>query len=74
VQDGLAPQVDRVSRLVTESVPKMKDGKNAKQGISDEDLGNLLRLMQKQKTGIDVLTGSIQTSTRELLVMERELD
>jgi len=63
-----------VSRLVAESVPKVKDGKDAKQGISDEDLRDLLRLMQKQKTGIDVLTGSIQNSARDLLVMERELD
>ena len=46
-----------------------KDG-----GISDEDLKHLLGLMQNQKKGIEVLNECVHAKSKDLMVMQRELD
>lgn len=42
--------------------------------ISDEELRDMFKVLKKQKEGIDVLTQSINESTRQLMIMEREVD
>jgi len=45
-----------------------------KNSISDEDLRDMFKLLKKQKDGLDILTNSVNDSTRQLMVMEREID
>ena len=42
--------------------------------MSDEDLRDMFKLLKKQKEGLDILTSSVNDSTRQLMVMEREID
>jgi len=42
--------------------------------VSDEDLRDMFKLLKKQKEGLDILTSSVNDSTRQLMVMEREID
>lgn len=51
------------------AVADEKDG-----GIGDEDLKHLLGLMQNQKKGIEVLNECVQAKSKDLMVMQRELD
>lgn len=45
-----------------------------KQQISDSDLRDMLRVLSKQKEGIEILQNSVNDSARQLMVMDRELD
>lgn len=42
--------------------------------LTDEDLEDMFKVLKKQKKGIDLLTESVNESTKQLMVMERELD
>jgi hypothetical protein len=42
--------------------------------ITDEDLRDMFKVLKRQKEGIEILNGSINESTRQLMVMEREID
>ena len=45
-----------------------------KQQISDSDLRDMLRVLQKQKEGIEILQNSVNDSARQIMVMDKELD
>jgi len=42
--------------------------------VSNEDLRDIFTVLKKQKEGLDLMSESISDSTRQLMVMERELD
>lgn len=42
--------------------------------ITDEDLEDMFKVLRKQKEGLDILTKSVNDNTRQLMVMEREID
>lgn len=48
------------------------EGKGA--NLTDSDLIEMLKLMQKQKETIEVLNGSVAESARQLVVMDMELN
>jgi hypothetical protein len=41
--------------------------------VSDEDIRDIFRVLSKQAQGVKVLQMSLQDSTRQALVMDREL-
>ena len=43
-------------------------------GITDQDLDDMFKVLKGQKEGIEILNKSVNESTRQLMVMERELD
>ena len=51
-----------------------EDSTDREQEITDDDLQNMFNVLKKQKRGIDILTESINESTRQLMVMEREIE
>lgn len=57
-----------VSNTTAESSMKRRDS------ITDEDLKDMFSVLHKQKQGIQILNDSINSSTRDLMVMERELN
>ena len=50
------------------------DEETREQEITDDDLQDMFNVLKKQKRGIDILTESINESTRQLMVMEREIE
>ena len=50
--------------------PRLEGGQN----ISDEDLRDMLKVLKKQKESMDILQGSVNENTRQLIIMEREID
>ena len=50
------------------------DDETREQEITDDDLQDMFNVLKKQKRGIDILTESINESTRQLMVMEREIE
>lgn len=46
---------------------------HSKNAISDEDLFDIVRVLKKQKQGIDILNDSVNESARQLMVMDREI-
>ena len=48
--------------------------RDATDEITDEDLQDMFNVLKKQKKGIDVLTSSVNESTRQLMVIEREIN
>lgn len=43
-------------------------------GITDQDLDDMFKVLKGQKEGIEILNKSVNESTRQLMIMERELD
>lgn len=42
--------------------------------IDDADFGQIFKVLRKQKQALDTIVESVNTSTRDLMVMEREMD
>lgn len=40
----------------------------------EADLGQMFKVLRKQKQALDTMVESVNTSTRQLMVMEREMD
>lgn len=40
----------------------------------EADLGHMFKVLRKQKRALDTMVESVNTSTRQLMVMEREMD
>ena len=45
-----------------------------KQQVDDADFRDMLRVLQKQKEGIDVLQKSLNSSASQLMVMDKEIE
>lgn len=57
-----------------EEQPDIFHQKKRRDSISEDELRDMFKVLKKQKEGIDVLTTSINESTRQLMIMEREVD
>ena len=75
VSDDLKGQTTHASRLAALVETKhSEDATDLKKGISDNDLRDMLKLLLRQKEGIEVLKSSVNDSVRQFQVMDRELD
>ena len=45
-----------------------------KEEVSMHDMRDMFTILKKQKQGLDLMNQSIADSTRQLMVMEKELD
>lgn len=71
----MAARVDNARRKIEIVDVSHSERQNSsdKQIVTDEDIRDILRVLNKQAQGVKVLQVSLQDSTRQALVMDREL-
>ena len=73
-----ADQKVKYAQSLIEATPELDEPSTeqseCKESFTDEDFRDMFKVLKRQKEGLDILTNSVNENTRQLMVMEREVE